>query len=119
MYSFEIDQKNNRIHLTLTECFNELQSIHLLKEVTERLNELERGFCILCDLSALDEFESKAKTHFRSIMDLCNTHGVKKVIRIIPDPLNNFGLTLMSYFHYPEHISVVNCTTTKDAQKHL
>lgn len=52
-------------------------------------------------------------------MDLCNENGVAKIIRIIPDPLNNFGLTLMAHIHYDSHIPVLTCKTLQEASKHL
>ena len=56
---------------------------------------------------------------FRGIMDLCNEHGVKKVIRIVPNPLHDFGLTGMSHFHYGSGVKVVTCRNLDEAIDYL
>ena len=49
---------------------------------------------------------------------ICRESGVCKVIRIIPDSLNNYGLTIMSYFHY-KNVPVVTCPNLQEALIHL
>ncbi|VGO19918.1 hypothetical protein [Pontiella sulfatireligans] len=119
MYLLEIDRTLNRIHITLSDRFDEPQAIALLDEIRLRMGELERDFLLLCDLTTLEEFSPSARSHFRAVMDLCNEAGVRKIIRIIPHPLDNFGLTIMSYIHYDSGIPVVTCKALKEVSKHL
>lgn len=119
MYLLEIDREHNRIHITLSERFDELQAKALLDELGQRLAELEQDFQVLCDLTTLAEFDQSARVHFRDVMDLCNKSGVQKIIRIIPNPLDNFGLTVMSYFHYDGNVQVLTCKSFNEALKHL
>lgn len=119
MYLLEIDHTQNRIHITLSDRFDEPQAKALLDELKLRLEEVEPGFHVLCDLTTLEEFDPSAVLCFRGVMDLCNKGGVRKVIRIISDPLHNFGLTVTSYFHYGSGIPVVTCRNIKEALKHL
>ena len=100
MYLLEIDPIHNRLHITLSGHFDERQADKLCADLILRLHELQDGFHILNDLSDLEKFDHAAKKHYRKIMDLCQESGVRKVIRILPDALNNFGLTIMSHFHY-------------------
>lgn len=119
MYLLEIDRTLNRIHLTLSDQFDEPQAAALLDKIQLRLGELEQDFYVLCDLTSLKEFSPSARSNFRAVMDLCNEAGVRKIIRIIPDPLDNFGLTIMSYIHYDSGIPVVTCKTMEEACRHL
>jgi anti-anti-sigma regulatory factor len=119
MYLLGIDRTKNRVHITLSDRFDALQAKTLSEELTSRLEELERGFCMLCDLTTLEEFDPSAAKHYESMMDLCNKNGVSKIIRIIPNPARNFGLTVMSYFHYDREIPVVTCSKFREVLGHL
>lgn len=119
MYLLDIDRAKNRVHLTLSDHFDTEQAAALLQEMRQRIEELKPEFSVLCDVSILETFDTDAKTHFRGIMDLCNERCVGKVIRIIPDPLNNFGLNIMSMFHYCDNVKIITCESFEEAQKHL
>jgi hypothetical protein len=118
MYLLHIDQLHNRMQITLSGTFEERQAEKLNAEVMVRIHELTEGFHILCDLTGLKQFDRSARKHYRNFMDLCRESGVRKVVRIVPDSLNNFGLTIMSYFHY-KNIPVVTCHDLEEALKHL
>ncbi len=119
MQLVDIDVSHNRVHITLSETFQENEAMQMLDEITIRLKELQNGFLVLCDLTALKIFEHDARRVFREIMDLCNRNGVGKVIRIVPDPLNDFGLTVLSHFHYDHGVPVITFRTLDEAKKHL
>lgn len=119
MYLLEIDRLHNRIHITLSGRFDAPQSKALLREMQSRSEELQADAHLLCDLTALTEFDPKARPYFRNLMDLCNATGIRKIVRVIPDPSDNFGLTLMSYFHYDASVAVITCSSFSEALKHL
>lgn len=119
MYLLEIDRVLNRVHITLAERFDASQAKALQDELQLRLKELDRGFSILCDLTTLEEFDELAEPYYRSIMDLCNQNGVSKVVRIIPNPVQNFGLTVMSHFHYASGVPVIICRNLREALENL
>lgn len=119
MYLLEIDSERRRVHIILSDDFDGQQAEELFDQLLRRQQELNPDFHVLCDLTTLDAFDAAARPHFRAVMDLCNKIGVKKVIRIVPDPLNNFGLTIMSHIHYDSGIPVITCKTLKEANKYL
>lgn len=119
MYLLEIDHAQNRLHLMMSERFDAPQAESLLNEAQNRTQEMNDGFHVLCDLTTLEEFDPAAKAVFRRFMDLINKNGAHKIIRIIPDPLNNFGLTVMSIFHYDDSVRIITCKTLKEALTHL
>jgi hypothetical protein len=119
MYLLGIDRTQNRIHITLLDRIDELQAKALLEEARTRLEELVPRFHVLCDLTALEELDHSAVKHFEAMMDLYNEYGVCKVIRIIPNPLQNFGFTIMSQFHYDREIPIITCSNFQEALAHL
>jgi len=118
MFLLQIDQLHNRLYIRLAGVFDERQSEKLAADLMVRMNELKDGFHVLCDLSGLERFDRAARKHYKNVMELCRNNGVQKVIRVIPDEHDNFGLTIMSHFHYQE-IQVVNCSNFTEALKHL
>ena len=119
MYLLGIDCVQNRIHITLSGRFDEHQAKALSGELKSRMDELTPGFYILCDLTTLEAFDHSAAKPYETIMDLCNEGGVCKIIRIIPNPVQNFGLTVMSHFHYDREIPIVTCSSFQEASEHL
>lgn len=119
MQLLDIDLTHNRMHITLAETFDEPDAQALLSEVEARMEELQKGFLVLCDLTSLNRFDPAARPPFRRIMDLCNESGVGKVIRIATNPLNDFGLTVLSHFHYDSHVPVITCHNYNEASRHL
>jgi hypothetical protein len=118
MYLLQIDQLHNRLHVILFGQFEERQASKLSAELMMRITELREGFHVLCDVTSLEKFDHSARKHYSTIMDLCRKSGVRKVIRIVPDSQDNFGLTIMSYFHY-KNIPVITCRDLEEALKHL
>ena len=118
MYLLQIDPVHNRLNIKLSGSFDGSQSAKLSADLMLRINELQEGFHILCDLTGLLKFERSARKHYMHVMDLCRKSGARKVVRILPDSQENFGLTIMSYFHY-KNIRVITCNNFDEALKHL
>lgn len=119
MHLLDIDLTHNRVHITLSEIFDEAQASNLLTEMEARMEELRDGFLVLCDMTALQNFERAARPYFTRVMDLCDECGVGKVVRIVPNPLNDFGLTVLSHFHYSNGVPIITCRNLAEAQRHL
>jgi hypothetical protein len=45
--------------------------------------------------------------------------GIAKVVRVIPDPGKDIGLSIMSLFHYRRGVSIVTVETLAEAEKNL
>jgi hypothetical protein len=52
-------------------------------------------------------------------MDMCNQNGVAEVLRVIPDPRQDIGLQIMSYFHYSSEVRVVTYPNVDEALEQL
>ncbi|MDZ8117988.1 hypothetical protein [Pontiella agarivorans] len=119
MYLFEIDTPNNRMHIMLADHFTEQEARELLEKCTSRIKEVNPEYKILCDLTALKTFEHPAKMIYRSIMDLFNETGAKKIIRLFSDPRQTFGMNIMSTFHYNDNVEIISTDSLSRARKHL
>jgi len=53
------------------------------------------------------------------VMDRCNDRGIKKFIRIIPDPRKDIGLRIMSGFHYDRHVRILTFDILAEAEEAL
>ena len=119
MYQVEIDRSLNRLHLTLARCFDKEQAEFLLEELEIRIGGLREGFEILTDLRNLKFVEDAARPFIKRSMDLCNRSGVGKIVRVVNNPLRDFGLKIMSIFHYKRNIPVITCSSLDEAQESL
>jgi len=90
------------------------------RERTESLlAELPPGFQLLSDLSGLESMDPACAAEIERTMDLCDQKGVKRVVRVIPDPQKDIGLNIMSLFHYRRGLPIVTCETLEQAEEIL
>jgi len=64
------------------------------------LGELSPGFRVLADLERLVSIDATCAPSIGKFMELCDQSGVGTIVRVIPDPAKDIGLTIMSRFHY-------------------
>ena len=89
------------------------------QRVCDVLPELQPGFCLLTDLSGLQEMDPGCGTIIDEVMDALNRSGVAKVVRVVPDPRTDIGFGIMSLFHYQPQVRVVTCQSLAEAKPHL
>jgi predicted DCC family thiol-disulfide oxidoreductase YuxK len=53
------------------------------------------------------------------IMDLFDQHGLKQVVRVVPEPARDIGFNIMARFHYHHNPRTTNCETMTEAAKLL
>lgn len=85
------------------------------KEVKIALAGVQPGFRLLVDLTDLESMDVSCVTEIRSIMKVCNQKGVSEVVRVIPDPKQDIGLQIMSYFHYRGDVHITTCASAAEA----
>jgi anti-anti-sigma regulatory factor len=100
-------------HVTPKECQQQNSKIEQL------LQQLQTGFCILTDLSGLEEMDFACARHIEQMMDLCRRKGVGKVVRVISDPRKDIGFRVMSYFHYAPTVPITTHQTVAEAMEQL
>jgi len=89
------------------------------EELATLLMEIEPGFRVLADLSPLESMSVDCAPEIAKTMELCGERGVKLIVRVIPDPAKDIGLTILSRFHYHNKPRMVVCETLVEAGKHL
>jgi hypothetical protein len=63
--------------------------------------------------------DASCATDLGEMMTLCNAKGIDTAVRVVPDPRTDIGFTLMSQFHYGNHVEVTTYETLADAVQSL
>jgi hypothetical protein len=119
MVQVETDNSRNVLKLIFSKRVLPEEVALSLEKVEAALAALQPGFRLLTDLSDLDHMDLGCAQHIERSMDLCNRRGVSKVVRVIPDPRRDIGLSIMSLFHYDRRMPIVVCETFEEAVKAL
>ena len=90
-----------------------------LVDVKALLADMPTGIHVLADLGRLESMDLACGEIFGKSMELCDQHGVKLVVRMIPDPAKDIGLNILSAFHYKHRPRTVVCETMEEAAKVL
>src|SRR5258705_151033 len=70
------------------------------EDVVTLLADLNAGFRLLTDLGRLDSLAPDCAPIIGRMMELFDQKGVGLVVRVIPDPTKDFGMNILSLFHY-------------------
>lgn len=87
--------------------------------IQEMVPKLGTGFTLVTDLSGLESMDLDCGTYISRLMDLCLAAGIRKVVRIIPDPRKDIGFNLLGVLHYRGRVPAVTCKTREEAQLEL
>jgi len=120
MYLTEFDRSQRLVKITVADdvIVEELKSA--IENLASLLREVEPGFRLLADLSALVSMPTTAAPYLGQIMELCAGKGVALVVRLLPpDPSKDIGLAIISQFHYPPDIPIITCATMAEARQLL
>ncbi|HEY1490661.1 MAG TPA: hypothetical protein VGF90_06440 [Verrucomicrobiae bacterium] len=88
-------------------------------DVVALLSEMPTGFKMLVDLGRLDFMDTDSLEEIGKIMELLDQHGLKQVVRVIPDPAKDIGFNILARFHYSHNPRITNCKTILEAAKLL
>jgi len=88
-------------------------------ELVALLAELPAGFKMLVDLSLLESMDLGCVEELGKMMERLDQHGMKQVVRVIPDPTRDIGFNIMARFHYHNNPRMNNCDTMIQAAKLL
>src|ERR1041384_4900274 len=107
MWSVELDQQKQLLKLHFAERVS-LEDIKACgRRIEQLLGELKPGFSLLTDLSDLDEMDVACGPVIDQLMETFNSRGIRKIVRVIPDPRKDIGFGIMSLFHYGHDVRVV------------
>ena len=84
-----------------------------------QLTGLSPGFRSLVDLTHLESMGLDCTAELGRQMELIGKSGVGLVVRVIPDPRKDIGMSILTVFHYPQQLKVVTCQSVPEAAKAL
>ena len=120
MYLTEFDPLRRLVKITVAGDTDAEEVISARESLRALLREVQPGFRLLADLSALVSMPTSAAPHLGEIMELCSEKGVALVVRLLPpEPGKDIGLAIISQFHYPPHVPIVTCATMEEAMRLL
>lgn len=115
MFDLQIDASRNLARLQYRDCVGPEEVKLCAEQLEARLPELRPGFSLLTDLTGLEAMDVGCAPYIKAIMDSCNTRGVGLVVRVIPDPRKDIGLSIMSLFHYRRDVRILTFETLEAA----
>ncbi|HLP78780.1 MAG TPA: hypothetical protein VK327_17900 [Candidatus Paceibacterota bacterium] len=119
MFELESKPAKNLVWLNFSKHVDAREAEAVIGKAQGILPKLNPGFRLVTDLSGLESMDLNCAPHIKKLMEIWNKAGVAKVIRIIPDPSKDIGLSIMSLFHYRRRIPIVTCENQAEAKKLL
>jgi DNA-binding transcriptional LysR family regulator len=120
MYLTEFDRTRRLVKITVAGDTTAEDTRSGLENLRSLLRDVQPGFRLLADLSAVLSMPTSAAPYLGQIMELCAEKRVALVVRLLPaDPSKDIGLGIISQFHYPPDIPIVTCPTIEEAMSLL
>lgn len=119
MFLAATNKTRNLLHLSFIGRVTAADLNESQADVRALLSDLSAGFCLLTDMSQLEVMGAACERPIGAIMDLCKTHSVGRIVRVIPDPRKDIGLNILTRFHYGSGARVTTCKTLEQAGKVL
>ena len=113
------DAARNLLHLIVAGTLDKAAAKQLLDDAVTATATLRHGFDVLSDFRDLKAIDREATRLVHNLMEFLTEQGVERVIRILPSENENFGLTIMSIFHYGKDVRFVTCLNLEEAGKVL
>ena len=114
MLQFEVDQPQNLMKMVFSRRVTPEDTRDGRGKLPAILRQLQPGFKLLGDFTTLESMDYACAPDIEYTMDQCNAAGISKVVRVIPDPRRDIGMSIMSLFHYRRGISIVTCQTMEE-----
>ena len=115
MWTIECDLERNLLAIRYGGRIGPDETRQCAEEVRIALAGVKPGFRLLVDLTDLESLEVSCAPYIRNIMEMCNEKGVTEVVRVIPNPKQDIGLQIMSYFHYRGDVHITTCASAREA----
>lgn len=119
MIHFEVVPSQNRLVIRYRGIVGADETEKGLEQVRSGLSKLQSGFHLLADLTELEKMDVQCAPFIEQAMDLCNAKGASMVVRVIPDPHRDIGLSIMSIFHYGGDTRIITCQSLAEAEEIL
>lgn len=85
--------------------------------VRNALMQLKPGFTILADWSKIDGMELDCVPYITEIMDLAHAQGAALIVRVLPAPLKDIGINILSVIHLRGSARTVTADNLEEAER--
>jgi hypothetical protein len=119
MFSVEADDINRLIKISWSEIVTVDDMRKGAEEVRALTADIRPGFRLLTDLTGLESMDPTGASYIAAIMDLFAAKQVGLIVRVIPDPRKDIGLSILSYFHYGSQVRIETYQNLEDALQSL
>lgn len=119
MINFEVDEPKRLLVIRYSGTVTPVETEEGLDQIRTGLARLNSGLRVMVDLTDLESMDVKCAPFVERAMDLCNEKGASTVVRVIPDPHRDIGMSIMSVFHYGGEVRIVTCQSLTEANEVL
>lgn len=119
MFQIEADNSKNLLQFVFSGHVTLEEMRRWREQICQFITRLQPGFTLLSDFRGLDQMDLDCIPDIEWSMEALDEAGIARVVRIIPDPRKDIGLTIMSHFHYRRSVVFVTCDTMEEALKVL
>ena len=119
MINFDVDEPKRLLVIHYSGQVRPDETEKGLEQIRNGLAKLQSGFRVLVNLTDLERMDAGCAPFVEQAMDLCNAKGASTVVRVIPDPHRDIGMTIMSIFHYGGEVQIITCNTLAEAEEIL
>lgn len=119
MINFEVDEPKRLLVIRYSGTVTPVETEKGLDQIRTGLARLNSGLRVMVDLTDLESMDVKCAPFIERAMDLCNEKGASTVVRVIPDPQRDIGMSIMSVFHYRGEVRIVTCQSLAEATEIL
>src|SRR6266850_1548636 len=115
MFLATVNKSKQLLHLSFIDEVRVEEPVESRDELATLIADLKPGFRLLTDLGRLDSMSLDCADEIGKSMELCDQKGVGLIVRVIPDPMKDIGLNILSLFHYPHRPRTVTCESMVEA----
>jgi len=115
MFQVDADKSKNLLTMSFSGDVPPEETHQWRDKLIVLVGELQPGFKLLNDLTALDMMDRECLPDIEFGMELLDKSGIAKVVRIFKDPRKDIGLNILSLFHYHHRIPIITCATMEEA----
>lgn len=119
MIKASYDQKHNTVIIEFEGKIDAAQAEQFYPKIQKIVPKDGKGFKLLTDFTLLDQMDIEVQDYVKKSMDFLNLQGVREIFRVIPTPEQDFGLNILSIFHYSREVKSVTLKSREEAEERL
>src|ERR1041384_3523551 len=109
MIQAQADKSRQLLQVSFSQHVGPEETKAYSETISALVSELQPGFRLLTDMTALESMDAKTVPYIERLMDLFTEKGIAEVVRVIPDKQKDIGFNILSIFHYGRDVRIVTC----------